>query len=117
MTLRSCTEPAPEAAEISNPGQPRDAGPDAQFVGRTSVPAAGRALVPTAASPLSDTPAAARPASATFLAQLIATAQHAPQTRARRRAEPDQARAVYDAVARSRTDVRCQMSDVTDQRI
>jgi hypothetical protein len=43
-------------------------------------------------------PAAQRP-SAAFLAQLIATAQQAPQTRQRRRAEPDEVNAVYAAVA------------------
>jgi hypothetical protein len=40
----------------------------------------------------------ARP-SATFLAQLVATAQGAPQTRARRRATADHAAAVYAASA------------------
>jgi hypothetical protein len=34
-----------------------------------------------------------------FLAQLIATAQQAPQTRARRRAEPNRASAAYAAAA------------------
>src|SRR5262249_33300490 len=81
-------------AEIPDSGQPHDRA--SQFVGRTSVPASGRALVPTTASPLSEPPVASRPASAAFLAQLIATAQQAPQTRARRRAEPEHARAVYD---------------------
>jgi hypothetical protein len=41
--------------------------------------------------------AARRPAAAAFLAQLIATAQQAPQTRSRRRTDPDHACAVYDA--------------------
>jgi hypothetical protein len=40
-----------------------------------------------------------RPAAA-FLAQLIATAHGAPQTRARRRAEPADACAAYAAAAR-----------------
>ena len=39
-----------------------------------------------------------RPAAA-FLAQLIATAQKAPQTRQRRRAEPTEANGVYTAAA------------------
>ena len=95
MSPPRCTDPSQGAAEYPNPGQPRDA--DSQFVGRTSVPAIGRALVPTTLSQPSEAPAASRPASAPFLAQLIATAQQAPQTRARRRAEPDHARAVYDA--------------------
>ncbi len=38
---------------------------------------------------------------ANFLAQLIATSAQAPQTRARRRAEPDDAIAAYDAGGRS----------------
>jgi hypothetical protein len=37
--------------------------------------------------------------SAAFLAQLIATAQSAPQTRRRRRAEPNEVSSVYAAVA------------------
>jgi hypothetical protein len=37
---------------------------------------------------------------ADFLAHLIATAVHAPQTRARRRAEPAEAVAVYGAIGR-----------------
>jgi len=37
-------------------------------------------------------------ARADFLAHLIATSVHMPQTRARRRAEPEQAVAVYGAV-------------------
>lgn len=59
--------------------------------------APGRALVPC--------PPPAAPASisnyrqATFLAQLIATRDHAPQTRDRRRAEPAVAIAAYRAVA------------------
>ena len=58
-----------------------------------------RALVPLRPSPTSGIgPSAQRP-SATFLTQLIATAQQAPQTRQRRRAEPDEANAVYAAVA------------------
>jgi hypothetical protein len=45
-----------------------------------------------------------RPASrplATFVAQLIATAQGVPQTRARRRAGPDDAIALYSAAGRN----------------
>jgi hypothetical protein len=40
---------------------------------------------------------------ADFLAQLIATLAQAPQTRARRRAEPDEAIAAYGASERSST--------------
>ena len=43
-----------------------------------------------------------RPPAAPFLAQLIATRQQAPQTRARRRAEPREAITVYAAMARKR---------------
>ncbi len=43
--------------------------------------------------------AGARPR-ADFLAQLIATAAQAPQTRVRRRAEPEEAIAAYDASGR-----------------
>ena len=45
-------------------------------------------------------PARLLPPSAPFLAQLIATAQQAPQTRARRRAEPAHATAIYLAANR-----------------
>jgi hypothetical protein len=48
MSPPRCPEPFQGAAEIPIPGQ-RQAGSDPQFVGRTSVPAAGRALVPTTA--------------------------------------------------------------------
>jgi hypothetical protein len=43
-------------------------------------------------------PAGSRP-SAVFLAQLIATAQQAPQTRRRRRAEPNEASSIYAAAS------------------
>ena len=63
------------------------------------LPPPGRALSVLEARPeaslagLSSRPAAA------FLAQLIATAQKAPQTRQRRRAEPAEARGAYTAAA------------------
>jgi hypothetical protein len=62
----------------------------------------GRALVAiTACGQAATTSARSRP-SAVFLAHLIAVAQKAPQTRQRRRAEPDEANAVYaDACAPS----------------
>jgi hypothetical protein len=62
-------------------------------------PPAGRALVlvgPDQGSEIG--PAGARP-SAVFLAQLIATAQRAPQTRRRRRAEPKEVSMIYAAAA------------------
>ena len=73
-----------------------------EVVGRTSASASGRALVPTAPVPVSapdlDGFTTSRP-SVPFLAQLIATALRAPQTRARCRAEPADASAVYAAGA------------------
>jgi hypothetical protein len=94
MSPPRCPEPLQGAAEIPIPGQ-WQAGSDPQFVGRTSVPAAGRALVPTTALRANQTGGARRPVTAAFLAQLIATAQQAPQTRSRRRTDPDHACAVY----------------------
>jgi len=52
------------------------------------------ALVPVDSRPADCAAAPARPLSS-FVAHLIATASHAPQTRDRRRAEPDIARAAY----------------------
>jgi hypothetical protein len=61
-------------------------------------PEPGRSLVPLAAHAHSAAPVGhSQLASAPFLAQLIATAQRAPQTRARRRTEPDLAATVYTA--------------------
>jgi len=74
-----------------------DATSDPQLVGRTSAPAPGRALVPTTSSRAAEVPLTRRTPSAAFLAHLIATAQQAPQTRVRRRAEPGEVRAVYTA--------------------
>jgi hypothetical protein len=62
--------------------------------------ATGRALVPVVAA--RDAPP--RPAGrniASFLAQLIATNRDLPQTRARRSAAPDEARAAYRATERA----------------
>lgn len=60
--------------------------------------ASGRALVPLdPTAPTNSLDRAAARASAPFLAHLIATAQQAPQTRARRRAEPGEAIAAYSA--------------------
>ena len=57
-----------------------------------------RALVAIAAPARSTpTPGALRRPLAAFLAQLIATETNAPQTRARRRAEPQEALAAYSA--------------------
>ena len=58
-------------------------------------PEPGRALVTTTTCGQAVTTSARSRPSAVFLAHLIAVAQQAPQTRQRRRAEPDEANAVY----------------------
>ena len=58
-----------------------------------------RALVPVGTRYSIPAPRFTRHAAAPFLAQLIATRQQAPQTRARRRAEPEEAIAVYRLMA------------------
>src|SRR5258708_940168 len=73
----------------------------AQSESRTpaDLPQPGRALVVVGSCQRAAVdPAGARP-SAVFLAHLIATAQKAPQTRRRRRAEPNEASSIYAAVA------------------
>ena len=62
-----------------------------------NLPSEGRALVPveSQASPASCHPPTRRVAA--FLAHLIATARHLPQTRERRCAEPAEAIAAYQA--------------------
>jgi hypothetical protein len=101
MTAIRCTGPAHAAGHGPNPGHRLDAAPDPdrdpQFVGRTGAQASGRALVPTTSSRSGEGDLKRPQPCAAFLAQLIATAQQAPQTRARRRAEPADARAVYTA--------------------
>ena len=74
---------------------PRGRARDAQA---PAAPSGSRALVPVAAPSPGARPALnlKRPF-APFLAQLIATQTHAPQTRARRRAEPEEALAAYAA--------------------
>jgi hypothetical protein len=84
--------PAPAAC-------PRPAQSDAQHGTPADVPQPGRALVLVGPGPgTAPGPAGARP-SAVFLAQLIATAQRAPQTRQRRRAEPSEVSTIYAAVS------------------
>ena len=86
----------PSSAPLARPvaGQWPDHGPAA-------APAPGRSLVAPARPPhvSSAHRPGARP-SAAFLAHLIATAQQAPQTRARQRAEPADAIACYAAASR-----------------
>ena len=88
--LPSTVEASPTAAH-SSPLAARD---------RTANPGVqSRALVPvTPSRPRAGSMARPRP-SAAFLAQLIATAQQAPQTRGRRRVEPADARAAYAAAS------------------
>jgi hypothetical protein len=66
-----------------------------------------RALIPVGAAAASDrsAPLTRHPA-APFLAQLIATQMQAPQTRARRRAEPEDAIAVYRSMTKPVTQRR-----------
>lgn len=93
MITTGCQVASPVSSRRPAVGQA--AGRSPELVGRTSAPAPGRALVPTApaSSPADTTP---RPRGS-FLAHLIATAVDAPQTRARRRAEPAEAVAAYAA--------------------
>jgi|SRR5215470_2653824 len=74
--------------ERPTPGQPRNPSPEATE--RSLVPLAGYAHRERREGP------SARPSPA-FLAHLIATAQHAPQTRARGRTEPADAIATYNS--------------------
>jgi hypothetical protein len=68
--------------------------------GRSPEPGQSRAstaLVPVAPCPRGPASVRVLPPAAPFLAQLIATRQQAPQTRARRRAEPADASTAYRA--------------------
>jgi hypothetical protein len=86
------SEPAPAA-------RPRLAQFDVRAEAPTDLPQPGRALVVVGSGRGNAVdPAGSRP-SALFLAQLIATAQRAPQTRRRRRAEPSEVRSSYAAVS------------------
>lgn len=62
---------------------------------------ASRALIAVeATAPGEHAPRVTRHASSSFLAQLIATQMQAPQTRARRRAEPGEASALYRSMTK-----------------
>ena len=62
----------------------------------------GRALIPPASQPrLPRSPRPVGTSNVTFLAQLIAINQKLPQTRERRRADPEDARAAYGATRRA----------------
>jgi hypothetical protein len=91
VTRIAPSEPAPAC--------PRPAHHDAHAVASDDEPQPGRALIVVGPGPgAAVDPAGARP-SAVFLAQLIATAQRAPQTRRRRRAEPHEVSSLYAAAA------------------
>ena len=102
MTQFGCTGLPPGADDGTNLGHFEHPASDQPFVGRTSAAASGRALVPTTLpreSAVHESIATSQRPRAAFVAQLIATALKAPQTRARRRAEPADASAVYATVA------------------
>jgi hypothetical protein len=78
---------------------PRLAHRYAQVGTASDLPQPGRALVLVGSGPGAPIdPAGPRP-SAAFLAQLIATAERVPQTRRRRRAEPNEVSTIYAAVS------------------
>ena len=86
------SKPAPAACARAAQSDVRSGTP-------ADLPQRGRALVLVGSAPgAAVDPAGARP-SAVFLAQLIATAQRAPQTRRRRRAEPSEVSTIYAAVS------------------
>src|SRR5215510_16463295 len=78
--------PVTGIGERPTSGQPRNTPPDTTE----------RSLVPVAGRPIESRQAPSTRPSPAFLAQLIATAQHAPQTRARGRAEPADAIGTYN---------------------
>jgi hypothetical protein len=92
--VASITQSEPASAAC-----PHLAQSDAEIGTPADRPQPGRALVVVGSGRgTAIDPAGSRP-SAVFLAQLIATAQQAPQTRRRRRAEPNEASSIYAAVS------------------
>jgi hypothetical protein len=87
------SKPAPPACpRLAQSGEQAEAPP-------AELPPSSRALVLASSGPgTAVDPAGSRP-SAMFLAQLIATAQQAPQTRRRRRGAPTEASALYAAAS------------------
>lgn len=87
------------ATEPASAARPRLGQRDAQVGTPADLPQPGRALVLVGSGPETaiDQPGS-RPLAA-FLAQLIATAQRVPQTRRRRRAEPNEVSVIYAAVS------------------
>ncbi|HLH98222.1 MAG TPA: hypothetical protein VKW08_24200 [Xanthobacteraceae bacterium] len=93
LSISGIAAPGAVLPACIRPAQAGAPAPNASF------PPAGRALSRLAAQPTaSPDPASPRPAAA-FLAQLIATAQQAPQTRRKRRAEPAEVSSLYAAAA------------------
>jgi hypothetical protein len=81
------------------PACPRLAQSDPDVGTPGDLPQPSRALVPVGPRrPGALSPTGSRP-SAVFLAQLIATAQQAPQTRRRRRAAPNEVSSIYAAIS------------------
>ena len=78
-----------------------ESGQPSEFVGPAGAPAQCRALARVSPAESRRAPLAAHRPAAAFLAQLIATAQGTPQTRARRRADPAEACAAYAVIAGS----------------
>jgi hypothetical protein len=85
-----------EAAAAACPGSAQG---DAQVGTPADLPQPGRALVLIGSGRDAAVDSVGSRPSAAFLAQLIATAQRAPQTRQRRRAEPDEVSTIYAAVS------------------
>jgi hypothetical protein len=97
--IASITPPEPALAARPRLAQSNAGAPARQVGTAAEGPQTGRALVVVGSGPGTEVgPVGSRP-SAVFLAQLIATVQQAPQTRRRRRAEPDEASASYAAVS------------------
>jgi hypothetical protein len=73
------------------------------MLARTDSPSSSRALVTLASEARDARPHRPIPRAAAFLAHLVATARQLPQTRQRRRAEPSEVIAAYQAtIARLR---------------
>ena len=77
------------------PGAPQAADRSSTAAERPDRPAAPAQLPAIAMTPVEGCSRASSRPAATFLAHLIATKAQMPQTRARRRAEPDAAAAIY----------------------
>lgn len=92
ITSITPSKPAPAAC-------PRAAQSEVRSETPADLPQPSRALVLVGAGPVASVGSAGARPSAVFLAQLIATAQQAPQTRRRRRAEPNEVSTTYAAVS------------------